>query len=128
MRYVGAEVTLTTLSIFLEYIPGGSIRQLIDKFGPLDETVTASYTVQLMRGLEYLHRHGIAHRDMKGGNCLIANDGVIKVADFGASEQWRHSLQMPEGEIKGTPSWMAPEVVLNKEKHQINWKDYTHGN
>ena len=49
----------------------------------LEEPVAKSYTRQLLIGLEYLHRNGIAHRDIKGANCLVGNDGVIKLADFG---------------------------------------------
>ena len=63
VRYIGTELSDdNTLCIFLEYIPGGSVKTLIDKFGPLNENVVRSYTRQLLLGLEYLHRNGIAHR------------------------------------------------------------------
>ena len=65
------------LSIFLEYVPGGSLKALIDKFGRLEEPVAKTYTRQLLLGLEYLHTNGIAHRDIKGANCLVGNDGVV---------------------------------------------------
>lgn len=91
VRYIGTELTTTSLSIFLEYVPGGSLKALIDKFGQLEEAVVKSYTRQLLLGLEYLHRNGIAHRDIKGANCLVGNDGVIKLADFGSSKHWRPS-------------------------------------
>ena len=132
VRYIGTEVTSSTLSIFMEYVPGGSLKSLIDKFGKLEESVVRSYTRQLLLGLEYLHRNGIAHRDVKGANCLVGNDGAIKLADFGASRQWRPLVDasgaaMPtqggdkSNDVKGTPAWMAPEVIRNDEKH-LNWK------
>jgi serine/threonine protein kinase len=65
VRYLGMEKTQVTLSIFLEYVPGGSIRSLIDRFGALQEPLVRVYTRQLLLGLEYLHRNGIAHRDIK---------------------------------------------------------------
>ena len=66
VRYLGMERNQVTLSIFLEYVPGGSIRSLIDRFGALQEPLVRVYTRQLLLGLEYLHRNGIAHRDIKG--------------------------------------------------------------
>tara|TARA_B110000977_G_C10795567_1_gene384230 strand:- start:352 stop:591 length:240 start_codon:yes stop_codon:yes gene_type:complete len=69
VRYLGCEAGADHFSIFLEYVPGGSIRDLVGRFGPLDETVVRVYTRQLLLGLEYLHRAGFAHRDIKGG-CL----------------------------------------------------------
>lgn len=117
VRYIGTELTSTALSIFLEYVPGGSLKALIDKFGHLEESVARSYTRQLLIGLECLHRNGIAHRDIKGANCLVGNDGVIKLADFGSSKYWRpptasgslsntqgrqtHLSTGPTGDIKG---------------------------
>ena len=126
VRYIGTQITPDSLSIFLEYVPGGSLKALIDKFGKLRENVAKSYTRQVLLGLEYLHRNGIAHRDIKGANCLVGNVGVVKLSDFGASKQWRSSPSnsvrngqrgdLPShssrsGDIKGTPAWMAPEVI-----------------
>ena len=131
VRYIGTERNPSTLSIFLEYVPGGSLKSLIDKFGSLEEAVVKSYTRQILLGLEYLHRNGIAHRDIKGANCLVGNDGAVKLADFGASNSWRSSVESEEAavavaqnsnsqDVKGTPSWMSPEVIRGEKP--LNWK------
>lgn len=80
VRYLGTERTGSTLCIFLEYVPGGSLRQLLERFGRFDEALVRVYTRQLLLGLEYLHRNGIAHRDVKGANILLGHDGTIKVS------------------------------------------------
>eukprot|EP00500_Bicosoecida_sp_ms1_P004052 CAMPEP_0203807038 /NCGR_PEP_ID=MMETSP0115-20131106/839_1 /ASSEMBLY_ACC=CAM_ASM_000227 /TAXON_ID=33651 /ORGANISM="Bicosoecid sp, Strain ms1" /LENGTH=2508 /DNA_ID=CAMNT_0050715707 /DNA_START=176 /DNA_END=7698 /DNA_ORIENTATION=- len=121
VRYLGTEHTEETLSIFLEYVPGGSIRSLVNRFGKLDEAVVRVYTRQLLLGLEYLHRHGIAHRDIKGANVLVANDGTIKLADFGASKQLGHKSVTANTGLKGTPLWMAPEVIKEQQSAR-GWK------
>jgi len=66
-----AERTEDTLNIFLEYVPGGSIASLIEKFGPLKTSVIRMYTQQILQGLEYLHHKRIMHRDIKGANILV---------------------------------------------------------
>ena len=103
----------------MEYVPGGSIRSLLDRFGRLDETVIRVYTRQILLGLEYLHMNNIAHRDIKGANVLVTNDGTIKLADFGASK--RLSSQSSTGGVKGTPLWMAPEVIKEQQTER-GWK------
>jgi serine/threonine protein kinase/WD40 repeat protein len=111
VRYYGAQRSGDSLCIFLEYIPGGSVKMLLDGYGGLAESIVRRYTRYLLLGLEYLHRNGIAHRDIKGGNILVNIDGVIKLADFGASK--RISLRSTSGTtgVQGTPQWMAPEVI-----------------
>lgn len=72
------------------------------------------YTKQIVVGLEYLHSNGIAHRDIKGANVLVTDTGTVKLADFGASKQRRaseDSLDKPFESLKGTPCFMAPEVI-----------------
>ncbi|KAK1440498.1 hypothetical protein QVD17_06326 [Tagetes erecta] len=113
VRYLGTVREEETLNILLEFVPGGSISSLLGKFGPFPEAVIRMYTKQLLLGLDYLHKNGIMHRDIKGANILVDNKGCIKLADFGASKQ---VVELANGSgaksLKGTPYWMAPEVIL----------------
>ena len=113
VQYLGTERTEECLNIFLEYVPGGSIASLLDKFGPLQETVIRIYTKQILRGLEYLHQKKIMHRDIKGANILVDKRGTVKLADFGASKRIEDLATIGSGSksIRGTPYWMAPEVI-----------------
>lgn len=120
VRYLGTDRTDDSLSIFMEYVPGGSIRSLLERFGALKESVVRMYTRQLLLGLEYLHQNGIAHRDIKGANILVANDGTIKLADFGASKNLTQPSLTATG-LKGTPMWMAPEVIRQQQTSN-GWK------
>ncbi|XVF28909.1 hypothetical protein REPUB_Repub15cG0073300 [Reevesia pubescens] len=71
------------------------------------------YTKQLLLGLEYLHQNRIVHRDIKGANILVDNKGCIKLADFGASKKVVELATINGAKsMKGTPYWMAPEVIL----------------
>ncbi|XP_020672824.2 mitogen-activated protein kinase kinase kinase NPK1-like isoform X2 [Dendrobium catenatum] len=113
VRYLGTVREEETLNILLEFVPGGSISSLLGKFGSFPEAVIKMYTKQLLQGLEYLHKNGIIHRDIKGANILVDNKGCIKLADFGASKQVAKLATMTAAKsMKGTPYWMAPEVIL----------------
>ena len=109
VEYLGMERKPESLSIFLEYVAGGTIRSLLDRFGVLEEQVVQAYTRQILFGLEYLHMRSVAHRDIKSSNILVTNAGLIKLADFGASVRVGTS-HMDSG-VKGTPCYMAPEVI-----------------
>ncbi|EDV28610.1 uncharacterized protein TRIADDRAFT_49618 [Trichoplax adhaerens] len=90
-----------TVNIFMELVTGGTIANVIKNFGPLDEKIFSRYTMQILQGLKYVHDRNIIHRDIKGSNVMLMPSGVIKLIDFGCSKC----------SIKGTPYWMAPEVV-----------------
>jgi serine/threonine protein kinase len=87
VRYFGSEIDKTHLYIFQEWVAGGSLTGLLSKFGPFAIAVVRSYLSQLLDGLIYLHENGIMHRDIKGSNILVSDEGVVKVADFGASKR-----------------------------------------
>ncbi|CAN4113438.1 unnamed protein product [Withania somnifera] len=113
VRYLGTAREAGSLHILLEFVPGGSISSLLGKFGSFPESVIRMYTKQLLLGLEYLHKNGIMHRDIKGANILVDNKGCIKLADFGASKKVVELATMTGAKsMKGTPYWMAPEVIL----------------
>lgn len=112
VRYLGTARENDALNIFLEFVPGGSIASLLGKFGSFPEPVIRMYSRQLLQGLEYLHKNGIMHRDIKGANILVDNQGRIKLADFGASKQVVELVTISGAKsMKGTPYWMAPEVI-----------------
>eukprot|EP00163_Fabomonas_tropica_P034676 TRINITY_DN971_c0_g1_i1.p1 TRINITY_DN971_c0_g1~~TRINITY_DN971_c0_g1_i1.p1 ORF type:complete len:990 (+),score=48.09 TRINITY_DN971_c0_g1_i1:1703-4672(+) len=73
------------LYFILEYVRGGDCLSLLDHQGKLTEDSAKDYIAETLIGLEYLHSHGILHRDLKPDNLLIDLDGHIKIADFGLS-------------------------------------------
>lgn len=110
VKYLGMQRDEDTLNIFLEYVPGGSIATLVQKFGAFSESLCRNYTEQILKGLHYLHRYRVVHRDIKGGNILVDINGMCKLADFGASSRLA-DLSDESPRVHGTPYWMAPEVI-----------------
>ncbi|RNF16680.1 putative protein kinase [Trypanosoma conorhini] len=97
------------LQIYMEYVGGGTIAQKLRANGPFSEDETRNYTRQLLEGLEYLHQRRIVHRDLKGDNLFLTEDGVLKVGDFGTSKELQTTLVTDS--VAGTPNFMAPEVI-----------------
>ena len=107
VKYYGYEIDKDYLKIYLEYIDMGSISSMLKKHGSFPEEIVINYTKQILEGLKYLHGKNVIHRDIKGANILVTNDGQVKLSDFGSARKLQQSLVQT---IKGTTSWMAPEV------------------
>nr|XP_006634259.2 PREDICTED: mitogen-activated protein kinase kinase kinase 3-like isoform X2 [Lepisosteus oculatus] len=101
------------LSIFVEFMAGGSIKDQLKAYGALTENVTRKYTRQILQGVFYLHSNMIVHRDIKGANILRDSSGNVKLGDFGASKRIQTICMSGTGikSVTGTPYWMSPEVI-----------------
>ncbi|KQJ82725.1 mitogen-activated protein kinase kinase kinase 3 isoform X2 [Brachypodium distachyon] len=117
VQYYGSEMTEDTLSIYLEYVSGGSIHKLLREYGPFKEPVIRNYTGQILSGLAYLHGKNTVHRDIKGANILVGPNGEVKLADFGMAKHISSFAEIRS--FKGSPYWMAPEVIMNSKGYSL---------
>jgi len=121
VQYLGTSADDQYLNIFLEYVPGGSIAEMLKQYNTFQEPLIKNFVRQILSGLSYLHSCDIIHRDIKGANILVDNKGGIKISDFGISKRVEASTVLGSGggagghlhrpSLQGSVYWMAPEVV-----------------
>jgi eukaryotic-like serine/threonine-protein kinase len=98
-----------TYFIVMEYVDGQTLSQLIHR-GPLDAEQAASIAADVAAALEFAHRHGVIHRDVKPGNVLIDNSGHVKVTDFGIARAIGTQEGLTQtGAVMGTATYFSPE-------------------
>eukprot|EP01060_Flectonema_neradi_P041366 TRINITY_DN979_c1_g1_i1.p1 TRINITY_DN979_c1_g1~~TRINITY_DN979_c1_g1_i1.p1 ORF type:complete len:577 (+),score=119.27 TRINITY_DN979_c1_g1_i1:53-1783(+) len=121
VRYYGSYISgkeRYRLHLFMEFVPGGSLHDIVIQFGRLSEAVIQTYTEQILQALQYLHSEGYIHRDLKASNILINTSSVVKVGDFGTCHRMEN-LRTQKHEIEhsqvGTPSFFPPERILEKK-------------
>lgn len=115
VQYLGCERKEFSISIFLEYISGGSVGSCLRKNGKFEESLVRSLTRQTLAGLAYLHNEGVLHRDLKADNILLDVDGTCKISDFGISKKTDNIYGNDiTNNMQGSVFWMAPEVIRSE--------------
>jgi serine/threonine protein kinase len=99
--------------LVVEYVPGVDLRRLVRRQGePLSQQQAASVILQAARGLDYAHKRGMVHRDIKPGNILVTSQGIAKVSDLGLAGFIYEAENDPRaGKIVGTADYLAPEQI-----------------
>jgi carbon catabolite-derepressing protein kinase len=97
-------------SFSIEFIPGGELFEYCASKGILHEEEARDLFRQLIQGVHWLHRSGVTHRDLKLENCMLTNDGVLKIIDLGLGTFYRHDLGNSLRTFCGSPD--CTEVVF----------------
>ena len=113
LRVFASFVTGSKLYIITPLLSGGSCLDIMRIAHPdgFEEVTVATILRQVLLGLEYLHKNGHIHRDIKAGNVLIDDDGTVLLGDLGVTASLEVDRTSSRKTFVGTPCWMAPEVM-----------------
>ncbi|HEX3589868.1 MAG TPA: serine/threonine-protein kinase [Pseudonocardiaceae bacterium] len=100
--------------LIMEYVPSRSLAAALQG-GPMPPGHVASIGAQAAAGLAAAHAVGVVHRDVKPGNVLLGEDGIVKIADFGISRAMDDVVLAATGVVTGTPAYLAPEMAKGEE-------------
>jgi serine/threonine protein kinase len=98
--------------IVMEFVPGDTLETIIAREGALELSRALDYTCQICNAVDHAHRQGVLHRDLRPANVLVAESGMLKVADFGTSRFLEIAAHGTT--VIGSPPYMAPEQFHGK--------------
>ena len=101
--------------IVMEHVDGQSCAEILKEHGALDPRDAVDILEQATRGLDYAHRNGVVHRDVKPGNLLRSHEGVVKLADFGIAKAAEDSEITKAGSVLGTAAYLSPEQARGEQ-------------
>ena len=107
-----AEKQENVFFIVMEFVPGETLETIIARDGALELSLALDYTCQICNAVDHAHRHGVLHRDLRPANVLVAESGMLKVADFGTSRFLEIAAHGTT--VIGSPPYMAPEQFHGK--------------
>ena len=116
LKFVAVEGQKSRPYIVTEYLKGCTLEHLLKAMRPLPEKDALKITSLVCAALQYMHDHGVVHRDLKPQNIMLCKDGTIRVMDFGIARDTisRRITRMGNSQTMGTPDYMAPEQVEGK--------------
>ena len=98
--------------IVMEYVPGDTLEEIIAREGAMDLSRALDFTCQICNAVDHAHNAGILHRDLRPGNMLVSESGMLKVTDFGTSRFLEIAAHGTT--VVGSPPYMAPEQFYGK--------------
>ena len=107
-----AEKQENVFFIVMEFVPGETLESIIASEGALDLPRALDYTCQICNAVDHAHRQGVLHRDLRPSNVIVADSGLLKVADFGTSRFLEIAAHGTT--VIGSPPYMAPEQFQGK--------------
>ena len=118
----------------MEYVEGCDLAGVVKERGPLPIALACHYIYQVAQGLQHAHERGMVHRDIKPGNLMLARQGTratVKILDFGLAKATQEAPidggLTREGQMLGTPDYIAPEQSLDAQKADIRADIYSLG-
>jgi eukaryotic-like serine/threonine-protein kinase len=114
--------------LVMEYVEGRNLTDLIPEKGMMAEDLALQLIVQVARGLQHAHEHGIIHRDVKPDNVLVTADHIAKLCDFGLAKQTDSDSSLTQtGTAMGTPHYISPEQARGESNVDIRSDIYSLG-
>ncbi len=119
VRVIDFGVEDTCYQMVMEFVEGESLKEVLERWRPINFDLALAIVHQTCRGLEHAHAKGIVHRDIKPGNVMLTKTGTVKITDFGLAKLTQGSnVNTAADSILGTPLYMSPEQAFGESVDQ----------